>query len=534
MTRLSTLLVTTCALSLACNEYKLVEDDDGQSGLDNDGAPDITVDPTSVTFDAYEVGVSAAQTEVVVVTNDGDADLHIQDLYLEDTTAPFTVGAISSVLVQPGATAQFTVTFEAQTSGDATGTVLIESDDPDEPVVSVDLNGNGIAPLIEVTPESYDFGTLYVGCDSRLPLTIANVGTADLVISSLEYNTASVDDLLLDEALSTNGALPWTLAPEETVEVYVDYAPLDEYADIAYLMIASNDPWVPTTMATQNGGGAFFGDNLDIFEQPVKGATDILFAVDKSGSMDDDIANVQSNFGTFVNTLAGLDADYQVAAVVADNGCISGGDLYIDNTFSASEAETTITQMISGGTAGSNTERAFMLLESALSESTSGGCNEGLIREDATLNLVGVSDEPEQSVNNYAYYVAMFQALKDNPDDLIMHAIGGDYPTGCGSNSAYTGFYEATVATGGLFLSICATDWGAHLEELAEGTVADLSSFALTEEPVPDTIVVRVDGSTVSSGWTYNESLNSIDFDTAPDGGSTIEVEYALPGDCEG
>jgi Abnormal spindle-like microcephaly-assoc'd, ASPM-SPD-2-Hydin len=534
MTRHSLLLVVGCVLAIACNEYDLVEDGDGQAGIGEGGAPDITVDPTQVTFASYEVGVSAEQTEVVVVTNDGDADLHIQDLYLADSTAPFTVGSISSVLIQPGSTAQFTVTFEAQTSGSATGTVLIDSDDPDEPTVEVQLTGDGIAPVIEVTPETYDFGTLYVGCDSRLPVTISNVGTADLIVSSLEYNTASVDDILLDDSASTNGALPWTLAPSESVEVYVDYAPLDAYSDIAYLMIASNDPWVPTTMATQNGGGAFFGDNLDVFEQPVKGATDIIFAVDKSGSMDDDILSVQSNFGTFVNTLAGLDADYQVAAVVADDGCIAGGDPWIDNTFSASEAEETITAMINTGMTGSNTERAFMLLESCASESASGGCNDGLIREDATLNLVGVSDEPEQSVNNYAYYVALFQSLKDNPDDMIMHAIGGDYPTGCGSASAYTGYYEATVATGGLFLSICATDWGAHLEELAEGTVSDLSSFALTETPVPDTIVVRVDGQTITSGWTYDETTNTVNFDEAPDGGSTIEVEYALPGDCEG
>ena len=55
---------------------------------------------------------------------------------------------------------------------------------------------------------------------------------------------------------------------------------------------------------------------------------------------------------------------------------------------------------------GSYTEKAFMMLEATLAESVdSGGCNWGLLREDATLNVVGVSDEPEQSINNYSYYV---------------------------------------------------------------------------------------------------------------------------------
>jgi hypothetical protein len=202
----------------------------------------------------------------------------------------------------------------------------------------------------------------------------------------------------------------------------------------------------------------------------------------------------------------------------------------------------TMTCMDYGGSScpheGYNTERGFSLLEAALSSTNigSGGCDEGFYREDGTLSLVGVSDEPEQSVNPYTYYVSLFQSMKSDTDDVVMHAIGGDYPTGCSSASAYTGFYEATVATGGLFLSICATDFGTYLEKLAEGSAADLTSFELTDFPVPETIVVTVNGFAVNTGWEYDSVTNTIDFevDTTPEGGSTIEVEYALYGDCEG
>ncbi len=71
-----------------------------------------------------------------------------------------------------------------------------------------------------------------------------------------------------------------------------------------------------------------------------------------------------------------------------------------------------------------------------------------------------VSDEPEQSVNPYTYYVSLFQGMKADPDDVVIHAVAGDYPGGCGSASAGTGYYEATVATGGVFLSICASRLG--------------------------------------------------------------------------
>ena len=56
------------------------------------------------------------------------------------------------------------------------------------------------------------------------------------------------------------------------------------------------------------------------------------------------------------------------------------------------------------------------------------GCNYGIVREDAKLNFVAVSDEPEQSTNSYSHYISLFQSYKADPEDVIFHAIGGDYP----------------------------------------------------------------------------------------------------------
>jgi len=543
MNRHTLLLATSCVLAMACNEYELVEGKDAQDSITDDSVPDIEVDPGSIDFGdvyAYDTSAGAAPpdevSQVVTISNVGEGDLLIQDLELQDGNSAYTLGSISSVAIASGGTATFTVTFSPETSSSVGDTVLVTSNDPDEGVVEIPIVGNGIAPAIEISPSEYDFGTLYIGCDGEQALSIANVGNADLIVDSFEFNTGSTD-LVFDPAYDANGELPWTIAPGDTKEVFVEFTPFDEYDDVSYLFVSSNDPYIPEAMALQEAAGELYGTNVDLYEQPIKGETDIIFAVDRSCSMNDDIENVQNNFGVFMTTMASLDADFHVAATVEDNGCINGSDLYIDNTFSASDAQTTITTMINlGGSYGSNTERAFTLLEACLAEAvSSSGCNYGLVRESASLNLIGVSDEPEQSIQNYSTYVSLFQSLKANPDDVVMHAIGGDYPSGCGSASAYTGFYEATVATGGLFLSICASDWGAYLEALAEGSAADLSTFELTDWPVPETIVVRVDGVTTTVGWAYNPTDNAIDFesDYVPEGGSTIEIEYALYGDCD-
>lgn len=245
---------------------------------------------------------------------------------------------------------------------------------------------------------------------------------------------------------------------------------------------------------------------------------------------------MQSNFTVFINTLAGMDADYHVAVVTDDDGCVNGYQPYIDNTMDPSDQVSLFDTMVNTYAYGSNTERGFTLLEAATTSSNmgGGGCNEDMIREDAKLSLVGVTDEVEQSANPWTYYVSYFQGLKRNPDDVVINAIAGDYPNGCNGNQPGTGWYEATVATGGLFLSICATDWASHLQALAEGAAADLSSFELTQWAVPETIVVRIDGVTTTTGWAYVEADNSVKFEEQyiPEGGATIDIEYNVAGGC--
>jgi len=528
-------------LALAgCSETQLVQKDGLVSDVDSGAEPDITVDPSSINFGSVDVSSGEPIVQVVTVTNDGDAALELHNLTLQDASAPYTLSAFGQVLLQPGESTQFTVTFDP-TTADATSTkVLIDNNDPDENPSLVDIQGAGIAPAIQLDPSVYDFGTLYIGCGSTIAMNVNNVGNADLVVSGFDYVTASDTELAYDADLGTNGPLPWTIPAGSAKAIYLSYDPLDTYHDEGYLTVHSNDPLQPDAQAHQTGAGNEYGQNLDVYEQPTRGMTDIVFTLDWSGSMDDNIAQVQSNFDTFLATLVDMDADYQVAVIVGDDGCVLTEDRpYISSTMSADLQQDGFTTMIgSAMNAGGYTEMGFTLLEAAMSEDNlgSGGCNEGMLREDATLAVVGVTDEPEQSLNPWDYYVTFLQSQKSDPDKVIVHAIAGDYPSGCGSAEPGHGWYEASVATGGLFLSICATDWASHLEALAEGSAANLTRFELTSAPVPETIRVTINGVPSTVGWTFDETANTVVFDDdhVPEGGSTIEIEYSLLGDCDG
>ncbi|MCB9744108.1 MAG: choice-of-anchor D domain-containing protein, partial [Alphaproteobacteria bacterium] len=206
-------------LAAGCGpEYKLDPTGDGPDIPDEFGVPDIEVDREIIDFGALSVGDGGSLSEVVSVSNVGDADLHIRFIELSDPDAPYTVGAVDSVLVPPGQATTFIVTFTPETAALSPASVLITSDDPDEVVTEVRLLGEGAAPVIDVSPQEYDFGTLYVGCDSQQRLTVSNLGNELLVVEAFQANTAS-PDLLFDDMTDSHGPLPWEIEPGGSLDV---------------------------------------------------------------------------------------------------------------------------------------------------------------------------------------------------------------------------------------------------------------------------------------------------------------------------
>ncbi|MFK7928714.1 MAG: choice-of-anchor D domain-containing protein [Myxococcota bacterium] len=555
MTRsLSILLPVALLGTIACSETNIDRDQDPE-GLEQKLPACIEVSPRNLAFADIEIANKFEPEELTVtVSNIGGencgGDLEILGVDFKNTSHPgvFKIANIDEVFLGPGETTDFTVSFAPKFQGEFSGRIEVQSSDLESPSEIVRIDGNGIAPEIQVTPETYDYGAPYIGCENGQPFTVTNQGNADLIVEQVELFTSAETEYDVDLDPINNGPLPFTLAPFEaanngpSADVYLDYLPLDDFPDSGTVTFRSNDPFLPAKNVFAEGNGVIFGDNIDTFEQPLKSATDIMFTLDRSCSMFQEAEAVLNNFDAFIETLASLDADYHAAVVVGDSGCVVGPDGYVDNTFSESAATDAFRTMIDWDRSlagyGSNTERQLMLMEAGLSNANTGagGCNADFYREDAFLSLVGVTDEPDQSVNSWSYYVALFQSIKTNPDDVRVNAVAGDYPSGCSSAQAGTKIYEASVATGGLFLSICSSDWSEKLESLAAESVSINDSFELTQQPVPQTIEVNIDGQLINVGWEYEITSNSVVFDRdrIPAGGSTIEIFYQRLPDCGG
>jgi hypothetical protein len=113
-------------------------------------APDITVMPIPLAYGAVAIGVEAGQK--LLVRNDGTAALVLGMITIGGVNSnEFFVVATgdfcSGRTLAPGVACKVPVRFKPTTVGGKTAQLLIPSNDPAEPSVTVKLKGSGISEL---------------------------------------------------------------------------------------------------------------------------------------------------------------------------------------------------------------------------------------------------------------------------------------------------------------------------------------------------------------------------------------------------
>ena len=517
--------------SVGCtSDYKISPDvEPAEPGIT---APEIEVDPTHHSYGALSAG-SETQDVIINIENIGNGELNISNIYLHNGASNFTVTSAPIGIVDPLNSVELIVSYSPGTYETNYETVSIVSNDDDEPIVSVTLDGSGDAPVITVTPDYYDFGSVYLGCEDTIPVEIGNIGNSNLIISDIEFFASLPVDFSMQDYESGWGPLPITIAPGDAIDLNVDYIPVDYLDDAAYIEITSNDPATPEAYADQDGLGDVEAWITDSFTQDGTVDVDILFVIDNSGSMGGNQTNLQNNFDTFMNAFVAAGVSYQIALITTDSPDFVGGIITNATVDPVTEFND---QIDSIGTRGSALEAGLW----AAYESTNGGdasptSSTGFFRSDARLVVVYVSDEADGSqsyrdpTKSPSDYSSNLSSLKTSSDLVIAHAIAGDYPSGCSTNGGAQfgdGYYDVVNDLGGTFMSICASDWSTTMDTLARESLAKLG-FSLSGIPIEDTIEVLVDG-TASSDWSYDAASNSVIFTTAPADGSAVDITYGI------
>jgi uncharacterized membrane protein len=499
--------------------------------------PIIDVDPWVADFG--DVKVNTLATETVLVYNQGGADLEIYsctrsgdpNFWIETSPAGSTVPAGGSVPMEIG----FSPSLEAVYSG----TVDIASNDPYDPVVTVELLGAGAVPEIDVYPPYWDFLNVQVECEETEEIQIFSVGSAPLALNGYGFSSTPAGMTLEAADLDDHVNNGWELQPGDSITVTVSFVPTQVAGYQGELSINSDDPNLPIATVELDGDGIPAGYTQDNFLQEGSNAADVLWVVDNSCSMDDEQGYLADDFGTFYTIVGNAGVDYRIATVTTDDADFVGGTPVID-PYTPNGAATFATNC-TVGTNGSGTERGLRYGYDALVLAyNNNNPNQGFWRQDAGLRVVYVSDEEDQS-GSWSTYLSYYQGLKADPDQVVLSAICGTdgyNATSCsgpgGNANPGNGYVDVANATGGVLGSICDSDWSTVLTNLAWITVSLVDTFELSYDAIDGTITVYVNGVQQMIGWSFDANSNSVVFDPSyvPNDGDVVQINYGYYGAC--
>lgn len=233
-------------------------------------APDLTADPLALVFE--DVPIGQAESRWVSLTNTGAGTLEVASIESNDPT--FT--ASPAVLSLPqGETETIEVRFQPVTPGTVAAALSIASNDPTEPIVTINLTGTGVvAPELELSPPSIAV-SLPAGGFANAELTLANSG-GGILDWSIRFEAtpdtvlAAPIRVLRDLAHGQNASATWTKVVGDLVdrgaevETNADVITVDRLADFDVFWTTDSDValWSPSeidavTEWVEAGGGLF-------------------------------------------------------------------------------------------------------------------------------------------------------------------------------------------------------------------------------------------------------------------------------------
>jgi photosystem II stability/assembly factor-like uncharacterized protein len=238
--------------------------------------PEINVNPQDLDFGT--VGTGQDKTLTFEIKNTGFGPLEVTSI--ESTNDVFSVDSPDGFVLNPSDSKTISVTFNPTGIQTYDGQIIVSSNDPNNPVITVTVTGEGslFKPIINVDPQSLDFGDVVLNNAETLQIIVSNNGNTTLQVTNI---TSNIDDFSVD-------ITSFDIEANESKTVNVTFTPQTEQLYNAELTIASNDPDNPTVIVTLTGNGVFYSPVI------VVNPTEIIFdttLVNQSSAMALNIIN---------------------------------------------------------------------------------------------------------------------------------------------------------------------------------------------------------------------------------------------------
>lgn len=204
----------------------------------------LSANPASVSIGNVAIGTISSQN--FTVSNSGQAAVNISQI--SASGSGFSVaGAAVPLSLNPGQSVTLKAGYTPAVAGAASGSIAITSDASNS-TLTVPVTATGVQAGLNVSPASYNFGSVVDGQAKSQSFTLTNTGAANLTVTQIAPSGAG---------FSLNGVTtPLTIAPGQSSSFTVQFAPTTAGALSGSVSIISNAPNSPNTIALSGTGVA--------------------------------------------------------------------------------------------------------------------------------------------------------------------------------------------------------------------------------------------------------------------------------------
>lgn len=122
------------------------------------------------------------------------------------------------IVIEPGASRSFTVSFTPNNPGAYDGQLTFEWG-PCEQTTTLQVTGTALRPATQIATDAVDFGTVNINTSATGTIVLRNTGNAPRTVTAIDLGGAS------DVSIETPGTLPATIAPGDSLVIGLRYAP---------------------------------------------------------------------------------------------------------------------------------------------------------------------------------------------------------------------------------------------------------------------------------------------------------------------
>lgn len=233
---------------------------------------------------------------------------------------------------------------------------------------------------------------------------------------------------------------------------------------------------------------------------------DIVWVIDNSGSMGQEVAHVRNNYETFVRSVQGY-ADIKTALISDSVGGGHSHPLSLPTGLDP-DKHMQIDFFVSSWNPMCLTQNAFMAqgpylncashhYDHELAEQKLHGQLAPFFRQESQKIFVFVTDDNEDTTNKTTFLNSFQTTYGQSPIVYSFVALGASQsPCQADEGTRYQGLSQETE---GAVFNICTADWTNHFEQMTDhiSTVTD-STFSLRHADVLEILKVTVDGAELS------------------------------------